>query len=266
MRASGWWAAASAGSRAVASSSGPCPGGRGNSCCRSIGLLLTRPRLRCSRPPVPARSSCSEFACEWGVRMQAEIRQLRAGETVPVAGTLDRTSNELRKLALVTDGVQHLVGQMLLRQKANDVSLADRVAAPRLPLPIDRCDRRLPGSPGGKHAAALVARREVCLPVREAVGAGAAVGICSRPGPRRAFRCRSRTASCSTPGLRAEPRATSAARIIRLRYPIAPQAPRKRRLVCALCQDCVNQILRPYITLLALRTASGPGSPEPRGP
>ncbi len=54
--------------------------------------------------------------------MQAEIRQLRAGETVPVAGTLDRTSNELRKLALVTDGVQHLVGQMLLRQKANDVA------------------------------------------------------------------------------------------------------------------------------------------------
>ena len=53
--------------------------------------------------------------------MQAEIRQLRAAETVPIAGTLDRTSNELRKLASVTDSVQHLVGQLLLEQRASEV-------------------------------------------------------------------------------------------------------------------------------------------------
>jgi hypothetical protein len=54
--------------------------------------------------------------------MQAEIRQLRAAETVPVAGTLDRTSNELRKLASVTDGVQRIVSQMLLDHRANDLA------------------------------------------------------------------------------------------------------------------------------------------------
>jgi hypothetical protein len=54
--------------------------------------------------------------------MQAEVRQLRPAETVPVAGTLDRTSNELRKLASVTDSVQHLVGQMLLDHRAKDLA------------------------------------------------------------------------------------------------------------------------------------------------
>jgi hypothetical protein len=54
--------------------------------------------------------------------MQAEIRQLRAAETVPVAGTLDRTSTELRKLASVTDGIQHIVSQMLLDHRAKDLT------------------------------------------------------------------------------------------------------------------------------------------------
>jgi hypothetical protein len=54
--------------------------------------------------------------------MQAEIRQLRAAETVPVAGTLDRTSDELRKLQSVTDGVQHLVGEILLNHRAGEVA------------------------------------------------------------------------------------------------------------------------------------------------
>jgi hypothetical protein len=54
--------------------------------------------------------------------MQAEVRQLWAAESVPVAGTLDRTSNELRKLASVTDSVQHLVGQMLLDHQARDLA------------------------------------------------------------------------------------------------------------------------------------------------
>src|SRR5215510_14933875 len=53
--------------------------------------------------------------------MQAEIRQLRAAETVPVADTLDRTSNELRKLASVADNVQHIVGQMLRDHRADDI-------------------------------------------------------------------------------------------------------------------------------------------------
>jgi hypothetical protein len=54
--------------------------------------------------------------------MQAEVRQLRAVETVPVAGTLDRTSTELRKLASVADGLQHLVSQMLPDHRATDIA------------------------------------------------------------------------------------------------------------------------------------------------
>jgi hypothetical protein len=54
--------------------------------------------------------------------MQAEVRQLRAVEAVPVAGTLDRTSSELRRLVSVTDGVQHLVSQMLLDHRATDIT------------------------------------------------------------------------------------------------------------------------------------------------
>jgi hypothetical protein len=54
--------------------------------------------------------------------MQAEIRKLRVAEAVPVAGTLDRASGELRRLVAVTDGVQHLVSQMLLDHRANDIT------------------------------------------------------------------------------------------------------------------------------------------------
>jgi hypothetical protein len=54
--------------------------------------------------------------------MQAEVRQLRIPEAVPVAGTLDRTSGELRRLAAVTDGIQHLVSQMVLDHTASDVT------------------------------------------------------------------------------------------------------------------------------------------------
>jgi hypothetical protein len=54
--------------------------------------------------------------------MQAEIRQLRAAESVPVAGTLDRTSSELRKLASATAGVQHLVSQVLQDHRTSDIT------------------------------------------------------------------------------------------------------------------------------------------------
>jgi hypothetical protein len=64
--------------------------------------------------------------------MQAENRQLRAVETAPVAATLDRTSHELRKLASVTDSVQHIVSQLFLDHKAND--LASLIELQRLDL------------------------------------------------------------------------------------------------------------------------------------
>jgi hypothetical protein len=54
--------------------------------------------------------------------MQAEVRQLRAVETVPVAGTLDRTSGELRRLASVADSVQHVVSQMLHDHRSNELT------------------------------------------------------------------------------------------------------------------------------------------------
>ena len=52
--------------------------------------------------------------------MEAEICQLR-GETVPVAGTLQRTSQELRGLADVADGIQSLVGELLVDRKSGDM-------------------------------------------------------------------------------------------------------------------------------------------------
>lgn len=54
--------------------------------------------------------------------MQAEIRQLRDSEAVPVAGTLHRASRELRGLAGATDGIQCLVSELLLDHKSTDVT------------------------------------------------------------------------------------------------------------------------------------------------
>jgi hypothetical protein len=54
--------------------------------------------------------------------MQAEIRQLRAVETVPVAGTLDRTSGELRRLASVADSIQHIVSELLPEHRTSDIT------------------------------------------------------------------------------------------------------------------------------------------------
>jgi hypothetical protein len=52
--------------------------------------------------------------------MEAEICQLR-GESVSVAGTLQRTSQELHGLADVADGIQALVGELLVGRKSGDV-------------------------------------------------------------------------------------------------------------------------------------------------
>jgi hypothetical protein len=54
--------------------------------------------------------------------MQAEVLQLREPETLPVAGTLHRTSRELRALAAATDTIQCLVGELLLERKPTDVT------------------------------------------------------------------------------------------------------------------------------------------------
>jgi hypothetical protein len=54
--------------------------------------------------------------------MQAEVLQLREPEALPVAGTLHRTSRELRALAAATDTIQCLVGELLLERKPTDVT------------------------------------------------------------------------------------------------------------------------------------------------